>query len=666
MHDADRNDSAPAGKDESAPPRTPEDEERSGAGPERQLDLDRPGTVPADDAELSVPYWLTSTEEAANTTFLRMVRRLPRLLRDAWLLAWHASAPTTAAVLLLQLAAGAASVVGLLSVVGVFNGLLQAGPTPERIRAAVPSLMLMVAALATRTLLGAAATAVHGRLSPTVYEAAEMRLLDLTTRVDLSTFDDPQWRDAMERARDRGIDAAQRVVDHSIELLTSVIGLAAAAGVLAVLHPVLLPLLVLAVVPTGWAAVRSARLGYRTQLRLIAVWRRQRMLTYLLAAREPAPELRAFTVRDYLLAEVRRLIRRSTREQIRVSNQQVRTNLIGQTLGGLATGLAYAALLGLLFTGRMELAVGSAAAYAINVGIGRLTELTHNTNFVYEQGLYFADYQGFCDLSRLRAEPTPSRDAPRRFSEIQLTGVTFSYPDAERPAVQKVTMTLRHGEIIALVGENGSGKSTLAALLAGLYRPQKGTVRWDGVDVSEFHPDTIRERVSVVMQEPTRWPLTARANITIGRYDRPVETGDLYQAARAGDAHDFVMELPLRYDTMLSRHFTDGADLSGGQWQRLAVSRAFYRDAPLLICDEPTANLDARAEHDVYRRLRELAAGRTVVLITHRMASVREADRIYVMDHGAVVEQGDHRALMAADGRYAQMFHLQASAYQSA
>src|SRR5689334_2954027 len=393
MHDAERNDSAPAGKDESAPPRKAEDEERSGAGPERQLDLDRPGTVPAaDDAELSVPYWLTSTEEAANTTFLRMVRRLPRLLRDAWLLAWHASAPTTVAVLLLQLAAGVASVVGLLSVVGVFNGLLQAGPTPERIRAAVPSLLLMVAALATRTLLGAAATAVHGRLSPTVYEAAEMRLLDLTTRVDLTTFDDPQWRDAMERARDRGIDAAQRVVDHSIELLTSVIGLAAAAGVLAVLHPVLLPLLVLVVVPTGWAAVRSARLGYRTQLRLIAVWRRQRMLTYLLAAREPAPELRAFTVRDYLLAEVRRLIRRSTREQIRVSNQQVRTNLIGQTLGGLATGLAYATLLGLLFTGRMELAVGSAAAYAINVGIGRLTELTHNTNFVYEQGLYFADY----------------------------------------------------------------------------------------------------------------------------------------------------------------------------------------------------------------------------------------------------------------------------------
>lgn len=619
-----------------------------------------------DSADLKVPYWLTSTAEAANTTFLRMLRRLPRLLREAWLLAWRASPGTTVAVVVLQVAAGLAGAVGLISVVGVFDGLLRDGPTPERVRAAVPSLLLLVGAAAVRALLTSAATAAHGRLSPKVSESAELRLLDLTTKVDLSTFDDPDWRDAMERARDRGIDAAQRVVDHGIELITNLIGLMVAAGVLTVLHPALLPLLVLAVVPTGWAAVRSARLGYRTQLRLIAVWRRQRMLAYLLAAREPAPEVRAFTVRRFLLAEVARLLAVSTGEQIRVSQRQTRTNLIGQTLGGLATGLTYLALLGLLVTGRMELAVGGAAAYAINVGIGRLTELAFTVNHVYEQGLYFADYQGFCELALARAEPTYGRAAPPQVTEIRLDGVTFSYPDAERPAVADVTMTLRRGDIVALVGENGSGKSTLAALLAGLYRPQQGSIAFDGEDVSGLDPDSVRQRVAVVMQEPTRWPLSARANITIGRYERPVRDDEVLAAARAGDAHDFVAELPRGYDTLLSRHFTDGADLSGGQWQRLAVSRAFYRDAELLICDEPTANLDARAEHDVYRRLRELAAGRTVVLITHRMASVREADRIYVLDHGAVVEQGDHDELMASAGRYAEMFTLQASAYQSA
>ncbi len=648
--------------------------EDDAGGPARGVapdDPDGPGgreidATAADDADLKVPYWLTSTEEAANTTFLRMLRRLPRLLRDAWLLAWRASPGTTVAVVGLQLSAGVASAVGLLGVVGVFDGLLRAGPTPERIRAAVPSLLLIMTALSVRALLTSAATAAHGRLSPRVSEAAEMQLLDLTTRVDLATFDDPDWRDAMERARDRGIDAAQRVVDHGIEVVTHVIGLAAAAGVLAVLHPLLLPLLVVAVVPTGWAAVRSARLGYRTELRLIAIWRRQRMLTYLLAAREPAPELRAMTVRDYLLGEVRHLLAVATRERIRVSGRQIRTNLAGQALAGLATGLTYAALIGLLFTGRMDLAVGGAAAYAISIGIAKLTELTYTVNFVFEQGLYFADFQGFCGLARERAEPVPAERAPAGFAEIRLDGVTFSYPDADRPAVRDVTMTLRRGEVIALVGENGSGKSTLATLLAGLYRPQQGSITWDGVELSRFHPDTVRERVAVVMQEPTRWPLSARENITIGRHDRPVDGELVRAAAEAGDAHDFVMELTRRYNTLLSRHFTDGADLSGGQWQRLAVSRAFYRDAPLLICDEPTANLDARAEHDVYRRLRDLAAGRTVVLITHRMASVREADRIYVLDHGAVVEEGDHESLLAAAGIYAQLFSLQASAYQAA
>src|SRR3954463_2566271 len=186
-----------------------------------------------EEGELALPYWLTSTEEAANTSFGTMVRRLPQLLREAWLLAWRADPFTTASVGALQIAGGAASALGLISVVGVFNGLLQAGPTPERVRAAVPSLLLLVCAATLRGALTSAAAAANGRLTPKVYQAAEMRLLNLTTRVDLSTFDDPGWRDALERARHRGINAAEQLVDRAIDLVTNLVGIAAAASVLA-------------------------------------------------------------------------------------------------------------------------------------------------------------------------------------------------------------------------------------------------------------------------------------------------------------------------------------------------------------------------------------------------------------------------------------------------
>jgi ATP-binding cassette subfamily B protein len=620
-----------------------------------------------DESELTLPYWLTSTSEAAGTGFLAMLRRLPKLLLSAWRIAWEASPRTTTSVIVLQVLSGVVSAVGLISVVGVFDGLLREGATPERVRAAAPSLTLLVVALAVRGILTSAAASANGRLTPKVFQTAEMRLLTVTTQVELTTFDDPEWRDAMQRARDRGISAAEQVVNQAIQVLNNVIGLIATGSVLAALHPVLLPLLVLAVLPVGWSSARGARLRYRSLLKMIAMWRRQHMLAHLLAAREPAPELRAFTLQGFLLDEVRRLLEMATRREVALSDTVVRTTLVGSALSGVITGLTYGVLLWLLWTGALALAAGGAAAYAINVGIGKLSELAYSANRVFEQGLYFADFEGFCEMSRARAEKPPvTGDASPRFEEIKLDGVTFTYPDADRPAVQDISMTVRRGEIIALVGENGSGKSTLAALMAGLYQPQSGTVRWDGVDLREFAPDAVRDRVAVVMQEPTRWPLSARLNITIGRYDRDVETDLVQDAARAGDAHDFVMELTRQYDTLLSRHFTGGADLSGGQWQRLAVSRAFYRDAPLLICDEPTANLDARAEHQVYMRLRELAAGRTVILITHRMASVREADRIFVLDHGSVVEEGDHAALMSRDGIYSQLFTLQASAYQTA
>jgi ATP-binding cassette subfamily B protein/ATP-binding cassette subfamily C protein len=251
---------------------------------------------------------------------------------------------------------------------------------------------------------------------------------------------------------------------------------------------------------------------------------------------------------------------------------------------------------------------------------------------------------------------------PPEFARIVASGVTFAYPGADEPSLREVSIEIGRGEVIALVGENGSGKTTLAKILAGLYRPQAGTVRWDDVSIADVDGGPLRERIAVIAQDHGNWPLNVRDNITMGR---ALDDALLAAAAAASGADTVIAELARGYDTLLARQFKDGAELSGGQWQRIAAARGFYRTAPLLIMDEPTAALDARAEYALFSSLRTLARDRTVLVITHRLASARHADRIYVLAHGKVAESGTHADLMALGGQYAELYTLQASQYDT-
>lgn len=259
--------------------------------------------------------------------------------------------------------------------------------------------------------------------------------------------------------------------------------------------------------------------------------------------------------------------------------------------------------------------------------------------------------------------PLGSSAAPVPGRALVADDVTFSYPSSDEPVLQGVSLRIEPGEVVALVGENGSGKTTLAKLLSGLYSPDRGRVVWGDRPIDEKTRPSLRASVAIIFQDFLRYGLSARDNVALGRDERYDDTPAVVEAAERAGAHEIIEGLPSGYETQLGPQFWGGTELSVGQWQRIALARAFFRDAPILILDEPTASLDARAEHELFESLRELLEGRSALLISHRFSSVRTADRIYVMEHARISEHGSHDELMARRGTYAQLFNLQAAAY---
>jgi ATP-binding cassette subfamily B protein/ATP-binding cassette subfamily C protein len=617
--------------------------------------------VSADRSGLDVAYWESHDEELLSAGLGTMARRLPTLVFAAFRLAWRANRWDTAVALGGNLLAGFFTAFGLLATSDVLSPLFAGGPTPGRVRAALPALLLVALAAGLRGGLLVVAGWAQARLKPQVERQAETRLFELTTEVELTAFDDHDFHNAMRRARDNGVPDTATVVEMTVTAVTGAVGVVAPAVALGLMHPVLMPLLLVTAVPAGYTALRTARLRYEAFYRLSTARRRKFMLSDLMAERQPAAEVRAFTLRTFLLKEYDRVAEQEQQVQLATARRQTSAKASGDLLTGTATVAVYCALGGLLVGGMIPLAMATAAMLAIRAGQSSLSALMQTVNRLYEAGLYFGDYLSFRELAATRIRAPRGTAPPAPFQRLTAENVSFTYPGATEPALSEVSVTVARGEVIALVGENGSGKTTFAKLLAGLYRPGKGTIRWDDTDLAELDGDALRQRISVIAQDHTRWPLTVRENIVMGR---PVDEDRLVGAAAAAGADQVIADLPRGYDALLDRRFRGGHDLSGGQWQRIAAARGFYRDAALVIFDEPTSALDARAEHALFERIRRHADGRTVILITHRLASVRFADRIYVLERGRIAEQGDHAELMDHGGLYAELYRLQASAYQ--
>ncbi|MEV1289094.1 ABC transporter ATP-binding protein [Micromonospora sp. NPDC049679] len=620
-------------------------------------DLHAPGL-----AELADPDWMRHGSEFATTSFWAVARRLPAILREAIALAWQASPRDTVAAIGLNIAAGVMTTLGLVATSTVLRELFASAPTPERVRAAAPALAVAALALMLHGGLTIAAGWAQARMAPQINYQVELRLFEATTAVELGAFDDAGFAEEMDRARDRGMNDAASIVDDAVNLVTGVVGVVATAIAVTVIQPLLMPCLLLAAVPAAVTAVRIARREYLAMLARVTRQRRMRMLAGLMANRHTAAEVRTYQMRGFLLGEYRRIMTTETSAQLRLVGSQTVTRVVGGSATGLATFAVYAVLGWLLLAGTVPLAAAATAMLALQAARTRLATAIHATNSLYEDALYYRDFLRFLD--RADAHTRPGGTLPvNGFDEIRLDHVTLRYPDTDTPAVDDVSLRLRRGEVIALVGENGSGKTTLAKLIAGLYRPTIGSIHWDGIDSTELCPASMGAHIGVITQDWWRFPFTAAQNVSIGRHERSDGTGPtIVDAATAATAHDMIVALPNGYDTLLNREFKDGHDLSGGQWQRLVAARGLYRDARLLICDEPSAALDARAEHALFQQLRR-RPDRTVVLITHRLANVRHADRIYVMRGGRLVEEGDHGQLIVHGGLYRELFDLQASGY---
>jgi ATP-binding cassette subfamily B protein len=602
-------------------------------------------------------------ELIGSRSFSGMTRRLPFLFGYFARIAWTSSRANCLSMATADLISGLMSALGLLGTTEVLTALFASAPTLNRVKAALPALLFILGVTIVRTLMTLIALWNEDRLMPDVSRTVERRLYAATTQVELAAYDTPGFYDSLQRARGRGQSEATKVVQLAITMLTGVVTLVAAIVVLGVLSPVLVPLTLVAALPDAWAALRTARMRYQVSYELGVRRRRKLILADLMADRWAAAEVRSFTMRDFLLRSYDVLASYERSVRLRLARRQSLVRLAGDAAGGLGMGIVYLMLGVLVITGWIGLPAAGTAILAIQLAVSAMSGLLVTANQCYESGLYVNDYLEFCQQAERATTPAAPLPAPPGFSVIRASGVGFTYPGMDKPALTDVSVEIRRGEVVALVGENGSGKSTLAKLLAGLYELGSGDIRWDELSIADMDREQLRNRIAVIMQDYTRWPMTALENITMGR---PRDDRLLSVATAAAGTDRVIDSLPDGYDTPLDRRFRGGIEPSGGQWQRIAAARGFYRDGDLLICDEPTAALDARAEHALFEMIREHSAGSTVLLITHRLASVRYADRIYVLDHGRVVEHGDHHTLLASGGLYADLYTLQASAYAPA
>jgi ATP-binding cassette subfamily B protein len=483
--------------------------------------------------------------------------------------------------------------------------------------------------------------------------------------VDLEYYENSKYYDVLHRAQQEAPTRPMRIVSDLTSTGQSLITLVAMAGLLVKLSWVLGVIIVVVAIPGALVRMRFSGKMYRWQRQRSMAERQSWYLHWLLTDGTRAKEVRLFGLGELfrgMFHDLRQILRK---ERIGIASHRAWADFASGAVAVLAIFGTFAFIAWKTISGAITIASMVVFYQAFQIGLTSLQAVLAGLAGLYEDNLFLTYYHEFMTLESRLPEPLEPRPMPATLHEgIVFHDVTFSYADTARTALADIDLAIRPGEVCALVGANGSGKTTLVKLLCRLYDPQQGTITLDGVDLRDLATAELRRGVSVIFQDYSQYQFSARQNIWVGNIDLPEDSEAVAEAARASGADEVISGLRHGYDTMLGKWFEDGEELSIGEWQKVALARAFVRDAQVLVFDEPTSALDPTAEWKAFEHIRELAQGRAVVLISHRFSTVRTADRIHILEHGRIVESGSHDELVALGGKYARMYEVQARAYR--
>jgi ATP-binding cassette, subfamily B, bacterial len=490
------------------------------------------------------------------------------------------------------------------------------------------------------------------------------KIMEHASRLDLTSFEDPLFYDKMERARVQGTDRIVMIQSTGLLIQQIVTTISLAGGIL-FLSPWILAVLVACVIPAFLGETHFAFMGYSLNFRQTPAKREMDYLRVIGGSKESAKELKLFGLRDFLVGRYTKLSNDLHAQNVGLAKQRLWMGSVFTLLSALGYYGSYAFVIYKTVTGNLDIGTFTFMTGAIALASTNIQAVFSTFSTIADQAMFITDLLDFFGLKPRVFSKPGALAAPRPIRlGFEFQDVSFAYPGQTRLVLSNVSFKLQPSERIALVGENGQGKTTIVKLLTRLYDPTGGRILLDGVDLREYELDDIWREIGVIFQDFMRYDLTARENIGIGRIEDQDNVFRVRSAAQKSLAEDVIRKLPNGYDQILGRRFEGGVDLSGGEWQKIALARAYLRDAQVLVLDEPTAALDAKSEHEVFQRFAELTKGKMALLISHRFSTVKMADRILVLESGRIAEQGPHDELLRNKGRYAEMFELQAASYR--